>query len=217
MSFTTAAGIAVVTWCAIGFAVSVYMRRRGHAFFTWWYLGSILGPLSIPLAVDAVVRERQHGDAMTPTDVRPGKVGLLLGVDGSEMSIDAARSAVQLFGERIGRCTLAYVVDYDAAQDPSDRHDETDRVLDAAAAALATVACDRVVLVGAAAEALGSAACEGHYDVLVVGNRGQGASRAVLGSVASHLARGVGVPVLLGAKSIDTATTVTRSTSRSQP
>ena len=95
MSFTTFALSVALVWLAIGIIVFIWMRRRGHAFFTWWYLGAILGPLSLPFAFDAVV----------------GEAG---------------------------------------------------------------------------------------FDLLVVGSRGSGASRALLDRVASHLARGVGVPVLLG-------------------
>jgi nucleotide-binding universal stress UspA family protein len=198
MSFTAAALVVVVIWCVIGFVMSVYMRRRGHAFFTWWYLGSILGPLSVPLAVDAVVRERQVTPVTTPRRLGAGPVSMLVGIDGSIAAIDAARDALALFGDRVGRCVLAYVVDYDASTSRDGAVAAND-ALSAAAAALGPLATSGVVLTGAAADALGAAARDGGYDVIVAGSRGRGASRAVLGSVASRLARGVGVPVLLGA------------------
>jgi len=50
---------------------------------------------------------------------------------------------------------------------------------------------------GSPADALGRLAEEGGYDLLAIGARGRGASKALLGSVATRLARGTGVPVFI--------------------
>jgi nucleotide-binding universal stress UspA family protein len=52
-------------------------------------------------------------------------------------------------------------------------------------------------LAGRPANALAQYARDGSYDVIVVAPRGKGASRVLFGSVASHLARGVGVPLVI--------------------
>ncbi len=200
MSFTVFALSVAAVWLATGIVVSILMRRRGHAFFTWWYLGAVLGPLALPLAIDAVFRERSlAARTISATPGRADGVAVLIGIDGSAASLAAAHAAVALLGDRVDRLMLAAVLDYDAASGgPADGRAQSESELAHAAEALSGVPSERVILVGAPAAALASAAREGGFDLLVVGSRGRGASRAVLGSVASHLARGVGIPVLLG-------------------
>lgn len=200
MSLTVLLFSIAVVWCLIGILVSIWMRRRGHALFTWAYLGAVLGPLVVPLAIDAIARERRAGvPALRPMAPDHERVSMLVGIDGSAESLAAAEAAVALFAERIGRLTLAAVIDYDAANGgPSESRRAAEAHLDAAALAIAFARPDREILVGAPADVLGRAARDGAFDVLVIGNRGRGASRAVLGSVASQLARGAGVPVLVG-------------------
>jgi Universal stress protein UspA and related nucleotide-binding proteins len=199
MSFTALALSIVAAWCVIGIVVSVWMRRRGHALFTWAYLGAVLGPLVVPLAIDAVARERRARTAPSgrlATD--DGRVSVLVGIDGSDESLAAARAARALLAERIGRLTLAAVVDYDAASGrPSESRREAETHLEVAAGTIGVTRSERIVLVGSPADALALAARDGDFDLLVIGSRGRGASHALLGSVASRLARGVGVPVLV--------------------
>jgi nucleotide-binding universal stress UspA family protein len=56
---------------------------------------------------------------------------------------------------------------------------------------------ETVLLSGRPADVLRKHAVEDGYEVIVVGRRGHGASRVLLGSVASELARGGDVPVLI--------------------
>ena len=63
---------------------------------------------------------------------------------------------------------------------------------------LVGVETGRVVLSGAPAEVLERYAADEGYDFVVVGPRGHGASKLVLGSVASRLSRGGVVPVIVG-------------------
>jgi nucleotide-binding universal stress UspA family protein len=189
-----------VAWVAIGLATSVAMARRGHSLFSWWLLGALFGPLGVVLALDAArrvssVRPRvRHPGAGTE-----GAVDVLAGVDGSEASRAAIRAAADLLGPRLRRLTLAAVVGYEAAADPRewDEEEAAGRLLDELREDLAVHDPDTVVLAGRPAEALAEQARAGGYDLLAVGARGRGASKAVLGSVASALARGRGVPVLI--------------------
>jgi nucleotide-binding universal stress UspA family protein len=190
-----------VAWCAIGTVISIWMRRRGHELFMWAYLGVVLGPLVLPLAVQAIARERHV--AATPVRRAPandGRLGVIVGIDGSPESLAAAQSAAALLGDRIGRLTLAAVVDYDRAdaRSPEGRREADAHLAEAAhAIAFAFGTPERVTLVGLPAAALERAAVESGADLLVVGHRGRGASRALLGSVATRLASGTGVPVLI--------------------
>lgn len=65
------------------------------------------------------------------------------------------------------------------------------------AAAVGAIAPGTVLLVGQSREALMRHAAEEGYEVLVVGRRGHGASNVLLGSTATRLAEGTGIPVLI--------------------
>ena len=200
MSATVLLLTALVVWCAIGIVISIWMRRRGHALFMWAYLGAVLGPLVIPLALDAIASERRAatGDLHPPVADGTG-VGVLAGIDGSPESIAAAQAAVDLLGDRIGRLTLAAVIDYDSAGSGSpESRRAAEAHLDTAARAIGFHQVERAILVGSPAAALEQAAREGEFGLLAVGPRGRGASVAVLGSVASRLASGADVPILIG-------------------
>ena len=190
-------------WVAIGVTASLVMGRRGHSSFTWLVLGAVLGPLVIPIGMSAVRAESRHPRAqarLTQEGERgPGRVDVLVGIDGSVQSAAALRAAVDLFADRIGRITLAGVIDYDSAI--SGRPWGTERLaideLERLAAMVEDPKPSTALLVGDPAAALAKHAAEDGYELLVVGRRGHGASKALLGSTAMKLGRGTDVPVLV--------------------
>jgi nucleotide-binding universal stress UspA family protein len=195
--------VVALIWAATGLVTSYVMRRRGHAMFSWGVLGAVFGPLVIPLALDSVRRARQAGVRAVAAGVAGhGTVDVLVAIDGSSESIEALEAAVRLLGPRIRRLTLAAVIDFEAAT--------TDRpwgVREGAEAELRRLAekvsgprPELVCLAGRPAEALAKHAVEGRYDLIAAGKRGRGLSKAILGSVASQLARAAGVPVLLAGR-----------------
>jgi nucleotide-binding universal stress UspA family protein len=200
--------VVLSAWFAIGVILAIVMGRRGHAPFTWFVLGTLLGPFGVLLAADAARRERRLAPA--PGAAAPAAAGglaVLVGVDGSAESLSALDAACALLGPRIGRLTLAAVVSYDAAEEPAlatERAAAAEALADAAARA-AAFAPDTVVLAGRPDDALARRALEGGYDVLVVGRRGRGPSKAVLGSVAARLAARTPVPVLVGGTPVKAA------------
>ena len=189
-------------WALTGATVSVVMGRRGHSSFTWLLVAIFLGPLAIPPAI-AVLRAHQDPRARARSlhEGTPGtgSVDVLVGVDGSAESSAALRAAQGLFGDRIGRLTLAGVIDYDSAI--SGRPWDTERLateeLERSAASVGLIEPGTVLLVGHPATALMKHAVEEGYEVLVVGRRGHGASKALLGSTAVRLAHGAGIPVVV--------------------
>ena len=185
----------VGAWAIEALAVGYYMRMRGFDGYGWTLVAAVFGPIALAVAISYVIRppERQprllrragHGS---------GQRNALVGVDGSPESEAAVDRVVSLIGSELGRLVVARVLPYDASQstelaaatklqDLADRHP-------AAHAGL-------MVLRGDPAEALRSYAADEHFDVVAVGSRGAGFSTALLGSVASTLAAGSDVPVLI--------------------
>jgi nucleotide-binding universal stress UspA family protein len=210
MSFTMIGFIVLGVWGLIGVVTSVVMARRGHHPFSWFLLGAVFGPLVLPFVVEAVVDERRgRSEVVHAGEQSRGPLSILVGVDGSRESTAALRTAIALFGPRIGRLTLAQVLDYETAEGglPANRRDaDTDlSELRREAAALGALDPDTLLLAGRPADALVDAAVGAGCQLLVIGGRGRGATKAVLGSVARQLAGNSQVPVLIVGRDAVTA------------
>jgi nucleotide-binding universal stress UspA family protein len=185
-------------WVAIGLILSIVMGRRGHSSFGWLVLGTMLGPLAVVLAIDA----RRHDEGLDPARVQPGQSGtasggfvdVLAGYDGSPESVAAIDTVLSLFGDRLGRFTVATVVAYGEVQNAERAAKEKLNGLTERAWKRAP---ELEILHGAPAAALSRFAVEDAYDVIAIGSRGAGISKSILGSAASDLARGTTVPVLV--------------------
>ena len=197
-----------VAWLVVGAAVGVVEARHGHWRHSW-VVSAILGPFALALALERRRLTPPSPAVLTAGRARRGPVDLLLGFDGSATSMEAAALAIGLFGPRVRRVTLATVLDVDTAAPHTDsalyaepwpeeqaaRHD-----LDTAVSALEEslgIKPGSVILAGAPADALERYAIDGGYEVLVVGCRGTGLSKLLLGSCASTLAGKARVPVML--------------------
>ncbi len=109
----------ILIWLAIGVVASLVMGRRGHEPATWGVLGAALGPLVIPLAVDSIRREHAPAEGMVRSvESHLGPVDVLVGIDGSLDARQALQRVIELLGSRIGRLTLAAVLDFDTADSP---------------------------------------------------------------------------------------------------
>lgn len=211
--------IPFLLWASVGLAAAVVMARRGHDLAPWVGLGIVLGPLVIPLAVG----QARRAPTLPPPHLEPaawggGHVDVLIGIDGSDEALLAASQVLRRLGPALRRVTLAAVTDLDeslAHRDegvevlgPDDHVARCDEHLDLARARLVGVETGRVVLSGAPAEVLERYAADEGYDFVVVGPRGHGASKLLLGSVASRLSRGGVVPVIVGPQLEPDTTTV---------
>jgi nucleotide-binding universal stress UspA family protein len=203
MTPTQMLGIAGILWGAIGVAAALVMGRRGHSAFTWLLIGAILGPLVIPIAVGNVRTAsrdpRARSRPLREGVVASGTVDVLAGIDGSTEAEAALRAALKLFGNGIARLTLAGVLDYDSAISgrPWGTEQLAVEALEGSAAEAGSHNPGTVLLAGQPAEALMKQAAEEGYEVLVVGRRGHGASKSLLGSTATRLAQGAETPVLI--------------------
>jgi nucleotide-binding universal stress UspA family protein len=183
-----------------GISTAIAMGRRGHSWFAWGVLGTALGPLVLFVAIPAIRREA-FGVARHIDPGRPGSgpVHVLVGFDGSNHAVAVLNQIVALFGPRLGRVTLATVMEREYERTPAGREDERavrDALLEAAAS-LREAHPETVVLTGSPPQALAEFAGREGFTLLAIGSRGRGLSKAMLGSVASRLAAHATVPVLI--------------------
>ncbi|WP_236832961.1 universal stress protein [Blastococcus sp. KM273128] len=194
--------LVLVIWVATGFGAALFLGRRGFRAPQWYFLGAVLGPLFVPMALERA-RSQDRVVERTPVtdDEMPGDasaVTLVAGVDGSAESDRALRDAVRLFDVAASRVVLVTAVDPDVVefQDAAER--DRCRALLAERAGWFTGQRPVVEIVsGRPASALLDVAAQEGADVVVVGRRGRGLSHRVLGSVAEHVTRHSPVPVLL--------------------
>ncbi|MGZ8628719.1 MAG: universal stress protein [Actinomycetota bacterium] len=196
---TEALAIALAVWLTVGITLAVVMGRRGHGSFQWFLVGAVLGPIALPVAW-AKVRDEPDAESREIASGVPGAgdVDVLVGIDGSPESEAALHAVVELLGTRIRRLTLAGVTEFD---DTSAQAQENTRraIASLERTATSTDAAEpgMVLLSGRPADALTDRARKDGYGLLVVGRRGRGATKALLGSTASRLAHGTDVPVLI--------------------
>ena len=194
VSYSTFVIVAAACWLSIGLTLALVMGRRGHDAFAWLILGTLFGPLSAIFAVESRGDERPSPELVKARHSSgPGPIDALVGIDGSPESQAALHAAIEILGPRLGRLTLATVIPYDSGM---DRRRTARATLVEQAEALGDG--PRVELLhGRPAPVLLERALSDGYDLLVIGTRGAGASKALLGSTAADVAESTKIPVLL--------------------
>lgn len=204
-----------LVWVAIGVtAAAVLLGRHGHRSPSWYAIGAVLGPLFIPIAMERRRRKPVLIEPATPYAKQPAAASggwpatttgtdpglrVVAAVDGSAEADGALDSAVRVLGDRIGHLTLVTVLDHDAAESGDDApRQRASALLQRCAGRAAQTVDDTRVVAGAPADAVLAAADDADADVIVVGRKGSGLSKPVLGSVAATLAASSPRPVLLG-------------------
>jgi nucleotide-binding universal stress UspA family protein len=182
-------------WMVEALALGYVMGRRGYEPYSWTVIGAVLGPLGVVLAVSFVFRPLSREPRLLQGGRRgAGSIDVLVGIDGSPAAAAALDRVVTMLGPVTGRVTLARVVPLDATRETVAA---AEAELAAARAAHPGLGASTVLLRGAPAATLRDVAARLGYGLLAVGTRGEGGSTAMLGSVATALARGSEVPVLL--------------------
>ena len=187
-------------WASIGILAGLLMARQGHSWFAWTVLGAVLGPIAVPLIIFELRHYRGvQGHVLTAGSSAAGPVDALVGIDGSPESLAALDGVVRLMGPRLGRLTLAAVIEHAYQKTPAGREEEkrARARLEGAAKSISPMSAETVLLQGQPADALSRHADREGHNVIAIGSRGQGASKAILGSVASRLARHSPTPVLI--------------------
>lgn len=186
--------VILAAWVAEAVLVGRWMARHGFDGRRWRSIALLFGPVAVVLGVVVVRRPRAEPRLVQAGEGRAGAVDILVGVDGSFESDAAVHLVGRLLTTTAGRVTLARVIPFDA---PPEVEQDARTQLAAAAALDGRLRPATVVLEGAPAPALQEYARRLGYELIVVGARGSGKSRGPLGSVATALAGGGEVPVLL--------------------
>jgi nucleotide-binding universal stress UspA family protein len=186
MAGTTFVWVALAVWVLGGLAGYYYLYRHGHPSPVWLLGGLILGPFSLLVFIDRV--ERTSHVLVERPAVGASGTKVVVGLDGSPESEHALQVATTVMGDRPCCLVLCEVVDYDTETDPSGAGvaAASDR-LDAVAKTLTDHNVTVEVVAGRPAQALADVAERHDADILVVGTRGRGVSRRLLGSVAEGL------------------------------
>ena len=193
--------VLIAVWIVSGVVgASVFYARSGRR--SWFWLGTclVLGPFGLPIAWE--VSEQR------PTEVLERRSGhdrgglrLLAAVDGSTEASDALSGALDLLGSRVGSLVLVHVIDYDTrALEGDEPVGRANAMLDSVASTLPVSAPtpSLQIAVGNPPDALVDLAERERVDLVVLGQRGTGLSRALVGSVADGVSGRSPVPVLLG-------------------
>lgn len=61
----------VAAWLLSGLVAGYVMRRTGHDFFTWFALGSVIGPLVFPLALGRARAAQAAAEEALPASPSP--------------------------------------------------------------------------------------------------------------------------------------------------
>lgn len=187
--------VIAAVWLGIGVVLSIVMGRRGHISVGWGALGAMLGPLAVVAALGTARHETEEGPSViVPAAPGGGPVDVVVGIDGSTECRSALERIIALLGPRLGRLCLATVVPY---EDVPDHERRALAELDRHARLSGVLGAGEELLHGPPAKALGDFALAGGYQLLVIGSRGNGLSKAVLGSTASALAVDCPVPAMI--------------------
>lgn len=195
----------LVAWSLSGLLIALRAMRRGHHAM-WLVLGLVCGPLTWGFWRASQARHpTAHPQLITAGTSGGGPIHMLVGFDDSDESRAALVTAVDLLDGRLGRLTIATVIDYDTALEALSQIDDAERaaadsrLLEAAALieGRAGPSPSLVVLAGRPSDALLDYARTSSCSMVVIGGRGRGLSKALLGSTAAALSGGAPVPVLI--------------------
>jgi hypothetical protein len=183
-------------WAAIVVVTVLIMARKGHCWFTWAVLATALGPLSWPLAFQAVKQR-------TPVDTPPDDQ-LLIAVAPWVPSPEPILTTLRTIEPRVDRATVVTVLEAEAAATAGGQAvvERTELELETFADELVSsglvqgpVTCR--VLYGRAADELARVAQLGAYRAIVVGPSGSWMHHLLQGHTRARLEHRTSVPVIV--------------------
>ena len=186
-----------VTMVIVGYLAT----RWGHDPFGWLLLSAAMGPIALAALVATHSADRTRHAPAAQAPKRAGATRILIASDGSAASERLARYVIDLHRPDAEVEVLA-VCPYEAEPGESERAQEdaradAERMTARAVAALRAGGLEPEVHVayGQAAEQILRRAEETRADLVVVGRRGAGMTKALLGSVSDAVVKRATQPV----------------------
>ncbi len=197
-------GLAV--WLAVVLAsglIAAYLARRwGRDPFGWLLLSAAMGPIAIVALIGTRQSDVERSQASTrESSAQSGRPRVLIASDGSDAGPACARHVAQTHGDAVEVIVLA-VLPHEAQPGTSEQsirdYDErvaaiTDRTVDALRHT--GISSRRVVAFGSPGEEIIRQADAEGAELIVVGRRGGGMSRALLGSTSDYVLKHATRPV----------------------
>lgn len=190
---------AIIGWLLLvvvtAIVVSFLARRWGRDPFGWVLLSAAMGPIALIALLATHSADRNRSAPVRGVD-RPGAI--VVACDGSEVS---GRLADHLIARRPTGTDilLVAVLPYETEQDAVEANRRSERMTAHVRDALdrAGIESRIVVRYGSPGEAIVRLSDEVSASLIVVGRRGGGLSRALLGSVSTYVVQHAGAPVVL--------------------
>jgi nucleotide-binding universal stress UspA family protein len=184
--------------------VAYLAKRWGRDPFGWALLGAVMGPIALVGLAGTRQSDMQHPSPFETATPRPNGSPLLAAVDGAPASTRVA-NYIAAMHRPDAEVVLLTVLPHEAR--PGDAWaglpDEHQRRVDAATAEAARILGEagmrpRVVVgYGSPAEEILRCATEERAEVIILGRRGAGLTKALLGSVSDRVVREAKSPVVV--------------------
>ncbi len=198
----------IAVWLAIVLAsmlVITYLARRwGHDPFGWLLLTAAMGPIALVAMVGTRQRDTALASKAQPPGARRAGTGpvVLAACDGSETTARIGRHLAETYGPDAGIVLLVVEPHESAPRTPAEEQQAQQRAEHTAAAALDALRATGIrartaIAYGSAGEEIVRAADAEGASVIVVGRRGAGLTRALLGSVSEHVVKHSHHPVVV--------------------
>lgn len=157
--------LGVLTWLLVGPSLTWLMRRRGYDPIPWLLLGLMWGPLAVILALAELAWPASDCPrVLAPGHVQQGSLDVLVNLDSSPRSVNAADKAMAHLRPRLRTLGLTRVLPRGCGR-LAERRNAAELGRDAAA--LGVPDAHLVLLFGPAEQALRQYAATANYTVVV--------------------------------------------------
>jgi nucleotide-binding universal stress UspA family protein len=194
----------LAVWLAIvlasGLVVTYLARRWGRDPFGWLLLSAAMGPIAVVALIGTRQSDVERSQIPTPESVQSGRPRVLIASDGSDAGLASARYVALVHGSTadvIVLTVLPHEAEPSAEQSMRDYEERvaasTDRTIDSLKRA--GILPRLVVAFGSPGEEIIRQADAEGAELIVVGRRGSGLSKAIFGSTSDYVLKNAKRPV----------------------